>query len=68
MSRNVTVRTVRPHDTTEGTKQPGEVYDRTKEEADTLLAIGVVDLVMGGSAKPEASPARKRATKTAKGK
>jgi hypothetical protein len=58
MSLNAQVRTVRPHDTSEGLKQPGEVYDRTREDADTLAAIGVVEIV---EAKPVAKP--KRATK-----
>jgi hypothetical protein len=57
---NAQVRTVRPHDTSEGLKQPGEVYDRTREDADTLAAIGVVEIV-------EAKPAA-RAKRTAKGK
>ena len=59
MSHNIKVRTVRPHDTTEGTRQPGEVYDRTKEEADTLLAIGVVDLVMGPASSGSASAGKR---------
>ena len=46
MSRDlVKVRTIRPHDTVDGMKQPGEVYDRTKEEADTLSVVGVVSIV-----------------------
>ncbi len=52
MSSNpVKVRTIRPHDTVDGMKQPGEVYDRTKEEADTLSAVGVVETVPAPKAK-----------------
>lgn len=47
----VKVCTIRPHDTFDGMKQPGEVYDRTKEEADTLSAVGVVALVPAPKAK-----------------
>ena len=54
----VTVRTIRPHDTVDGLKQPGEVYDRTKEEADTLSAVGVVGIVPAASA-PKARRTRK---------
>jgi hypothetical protein len=43
MSLKVSVRTIRPHDTSEGLKQPGDVYDRTKEDADKLSAAGVVE-------------------------
>jgi hypothetical protein len=57
---NAQVRAIRPHDTSEGLKQPGEVYDRTREDADTLAAIGVVEIV-------EAKPAAK-VKRTAKAK
>jgi hypothetical protein len=40
----VKVRTIRPHDTTEGMKAPGDEYDRPKAEADKLTARGVVEL------------------------
>jgi len=55
----VKVRTIRPHDTVDGMKQPGEVYDRTKEEADTLSAVGVVGIV-------PAAPPKARRTRKAK--
>ncbi len=59
MSSNpVKVRTIRPHDTVDGMKQPGEVYDRTKEEADTLSAVGVVGIVPAAPA-----PKAKRTSK-----
>jgi hypothetical protein len=46
MSANlVKVRTIRPHDTAEGFKQPGDEYDRTKPDADKLSAAGVVSFV-----------------------
>jgi len=61
MSSNpVKVRTIRPHDTVDGMKQPGEVYDRTKEEADTLSAVGVVGIV------PAAPAPKARRTSKAK--
>ena len=52
MSSKIKVRTIRPHDTVEGMKLPGDGYDRTKEDADHLSALGVVGLV--ASAKPKA--------------
>ena len=52
MSFKVQVRTIRPHDTAEGMKLPGDVYDRTKEDADQLSALGVVGIV--ATAKPKA--------------
>lgn len=51
MSHNTKVRTVRPHDTSEGMKQPGDVYARSKDDADYLSLLGVVDIVP--SAKPK---------------
>ena len=52
MSRNlVKVRTIRPHDTTEGLKQPGDEYERTKSDAEKLSAAGVVSIVAAKAAK-----------------
>lgn len=46
MSRDlVKVRTIRPHDTTEGLRAPGDEYERSKAEADQLAKQGVVGLV-----------------------
>jgi hypothetical protein len=46
MSRDlVKVRTIRPHDTTEGMKAPGDEYERSKTDADQLSKQGVVELV-----------------------
>ncbi len=58
MADKVKVRTIRPHDTIEGLKAPGDEYDRTKEDADTLSAVGVVGIVPASPA-----PKAKRATK-----
>jgi hypothetical protein len=45
MSRDlVKVRTLRPHDTTEGLKQPGDEYDRSKADAEQLECAGVVSI------------------------
>ena len=51
MSSKIKVRTIRPHDTSEGMKLPGDVYGRTKEDADSLSALGVVRIV--ATAKPK---------------
>lgn len=46
MSRDlVKVRTIRPHDTTEGLRAPGDEYERSKAEADQLAKQGVVEIV-----------------------
>lgn len=46
MSRDlVKVRALRPHDTSEGAKAPGDEYDRTKADADKLAGLGVVEIV-----------------------
>jgi hypothetical protein len=45
MSDPVKVRTIRPHDTTEGMKAPGDEYERTKADADALAKGGIVELV-----------------------
>jgi hypothetical protein len=47
----VTVRTLRPHDTTEGMKHPGDEYDRTKADADKLSARSIVEPVDAAKAK-----------------
>lgn len=47
----VTVRTIRPHDTTDGLRSPGDQYDRSKADADKLTAAGVVEIVA-----PKAKP------------
>lgn len=58
MSHNpVKVRTIRPHDTNEGMRQPGDEYDRLKAEADHLIARGVVELA---SVNAPAKRAKKR--------
>jgi hypothetical protein len=43
MADKVKVRTIRPHDTTEGMKAPGEEYERSKVDADVLTELGVVE-------------------------
>jgi hypothetical protein len=45
MSRDlVKVRTIRPHDTTEGLRAPGDEYERSKTDADQLAKQGVVEI------------------------
>ena len=57
MSRDlVTVRAIRPHDTTEGLKQPGDEYQRPAAEVRQLA--GIVETVTP-KAKPKAKPRRK---------
>lgn len=41
----VTVKAVRPHDTSDGMKQPGDTYTRDAGEAETLRAAGVLSIV-----------------------
>jgi hypothetical protein len=41
----VKVRTIRPHDTTEGLRAPGDEYERSKTDADQLAKKGVVEIV-----------------------
>lgn len=41
----VKVRTIRPHDTSEGMKVPGDEYERTKADAESLRAAGVVSII-----------------------
>lgn len=41
----VPVRTIRPHDTTEGVRAPGEEYERPGNEASFLEARGVVEIL-----------------------
>lgn len=53
----VKVRTIRPHDTHEGMRQPGDEYDRPKAEADKLIAQGVIELAL---AKVPAKRTKKR--------
>jgi hypothetical protein len=40
----VKVRTIRPHDTTEGLRLPGDEYERTAKDAEQLSKAGVVEL------------------------
>jgi len=52
MSRElVKVRAIRPHDTTEGMKAPGDEYERTKAHADQLSKAGVVEIVAAKASK-----------------
>jgi hypothetical protein len=44
IKRNVKVRAIRPHDTTEGMKAPGDEYQRTVGDAKQLADYGVVEL------------------------
>ena len=53
MSRDlVRVRTIRPHDTTDGLRTPGDEYERTYADADQLAVAGVVSIV-AAKAKPK---------------
>ncbi len=46
MSHNqVKVRAIRPHDTVDGTKAPGDEYERDETDAKMLAAMGVLELV-----------------------
>ena len=54
-SDTVKVRTIRPHDTSEGMKSPGDEYDRTQAHADQLAAQGVVEILAAKPA-PKAKP------------
>jgi hypothetical protein len=45
MSDLVKVRTIRPHDTTDGLRQPGDEYQRARTEAETLRDQGVLEIV-----------------------
>ncbi len=47
----VKVRTIRPHDTSDGLRSPGDVYDRPASEAKQLADQGVVALVTAPKAK-----------------
>lgn len=51
MADKVRVRVIRPHDTAEGMRAPGDEYDRTATDADKLTAQGVVELA---TTKPKA--------------
>jgi hypothetical protein len=52
MSRDlVKVRTIRPHDTTEGLRAPGDEYERNKAGADQLAKQGVVELLPARAAR-----------------
>lgn len=53
MSHNVKVRTIRPHDTAQGFKAPGDKYERTAADAKQLSDHGVVEIV-----KPKATKAK----------
>lgn len=44
MTDKVKVRTIRPHDTTEGMKAPGDEYERTAADAKRLSERGIVEL------------------------
>ena len=54
MSLSVRVRTIRPHDTSDGMKAPGDEYERTAADAKRLADAGVVELVIA-----EAVPKRR---------
>lgn len=45
VSSKVTVRAIRPHDTTEGYRAPGDEYDRDEAEAKALADRGVLAIV-----------------------
>lgn len=47
----VKVRTIRPHDTADGMKSPGDEYERTQEDAEQLQAGGIVEVVKRKPAK-----------------
>jgi hypothetical protein len=49
--RTVKVRTIRPHDTTDGLRSPGDEYERSAGEAKVLADKGVVALVAPPKAK-----------------
>lgn len=49
----VKVRTIRPHDTADGMRSPGDEYLRSPADAKQLAAAGVVELVE--TAKPKRS-------------
>ena len=51
MSNAVKVRTIRPHETSEGLKQPGDQYERSQKDADQLAKAGVVEVVAAKRAK-----------------
>ena len=50
-SNSVKVRTIRPHDTSDGMRSPGDEYDRPTSEAKQLADQGVVALVVAPKAK-----------------
>ncbi len=57
MSLNkVKVRTIRPHDTSDGLRSPGDVYERTAGDAKQLADLGVVSLVP--APKPKSAKAK----------
>jgi hypothetical protein len=56
MSHSVKVRTIRPHDTTDGLRAPRDRYERTAADAKQLADAGVVEIVAE-------RPAPKRTTK-----
>lgn len=62
----VRVRAIRPHDTTEGMRAPGEEYERSKAEAEQLHAQGIVSPKAFAAKAPKAVAAK--APKAAKSK
>lgn len=54
----VKVRTIRPHDTTEGLKAPGDEYLRAAADAKALADAGVVEIVQAAPAKAKAKRAK----------
>ena len=57
-SDHVTVRTIRPHDTSEGLRSPGDEYERSKADADQLAAAGVVSIVAAAAKRKTAKAAK----------
>lgn len=51
------VRTIRPHDTAQGLRSPGDEYERSKADAEQLEAAGVVAIM------PAAKPKRAKAAR-----
>ena len=51
MADKVKVRTIRPHDTTEGFKAPGDEYERSAADAKQLSEAGIVEAVIAKASK-----------------
>ena len=48
----VTVRAIRPHDTADGPKAPGDAYQRERGEAEALAGKGIVTIEAAAKATP----------------